>query len=267
MADKTFTDLAKAVQNVSRQSTTRVVQLPVWPKDNRGIPNSVLRSALFAVIRRGRRAMLWKEKITAQQGIVITYSGYRLDQADLDVWEQCLQLQQQQSLGSHLFFTAYSFLKAIGRNTSGASHQWLKDSITRLKANAVEIKHDHYTYAGSLIDEFFREEEQHKYAIKLNKNLRDLFENYTYIDFQQRLALRTHPLAQWLHGFYSSHHKPFPLKISTIKELCGSQCEEAREFKRSLDKALGELCRITGWQYQLLPEGTVVLQKTDSAVR
>ena len=29
-------------------------------------------------------------------------------------------------------------------------------------------------------------------------------------------------LAQWLHGFYASHAKPFPIKIETLHRLCGS---------------------------------------------
>lgn len=37
-----------------------------------------------------------------------------------------------------------------------------------------------------------------------------------------RHALDGHQLAQWLHGFYASHAKPFPIKIETLHRLCGS---------------------------------------------
>ncbi len=40
------------------QHVARVIQLPLWPEAVRGVPNSVLRSALFGAIKRGRRAYL-----------------------------------------------------------------------------------------------------------------------------------------------------------------------------------------------------------------
>ena len=32
-----------------------VVQLPIWPESTRGVPNGVLRSALFGAIKKGAR--------------------------------------------------------------------------------------------------------------------------------------------------------------------------------------------------------------------
>jgi hypothetical protein len=50
---------ARARSEERRRATpARVVRLPVWPEDVRTGPSCVLRSALFGVVRRGRRRAL-----------------------------------------------------------------------------------------------------------------------------------------------------------------------------------------------------------------
>ena len=68
-------------------SPSNVVYLPFWPEAVRGVPNGVLRSALFGAIKKGQRRYLEREEIHALDGIRIIYTGLRLDQGDLDVWE------------------------------------------------------------------------------------------------------------------------------------------------------------------------------------
>ncbi len=53
-----------------------------------------------------------------------------------------------------------------------------------------------------------------------------------------RHALDGQPLAQWLHGFYASHAKPFPLKIETLHRLCGSEATLMSDYAKTLRKAL-----------------------------
>lgn len=58
--------------------------------------------------------------------------GYRPTQAHLDVWEQCLDLAAKHGTGKQIRFSAYSFLKAIGRNTGKSDYEWLKEAINDL---------------------------------------------------------------------------------------------------------------------------------------
>ena len=67
-----------------------VVQLPPWPEPVRAVPNGFLRSALFGAIAKGRRRYIDGEQLAALDGIEIRYTGQRLDQGDLDVWESVL---------------------------------------------------------------------------------------------------------------------------------------------------------------------------------
>ena len=62
----------------------KVTRLPLWPEEVRACPSSVLRSALFGIVRRGRRKALEGEILATWEGVTIRYTGWRLDQGDLD---------------------------------------------------------------------------------------------------------------------------------------------------------------------------------------
>jgi hypothetical protein len=106
-------------QNAPKQSAA-VIQLPLWPEPARGVPNDVLRSALFAAIHRGRE-YIEDRLIAAVDGISIRYTGRQLEQSDLDVWEQVLHLARQHPLGTVCYFKGGAFLKAIGRSAGKAN--------------------------------------------------------------------------------------------------------------------------------------------------
>ena len=147
----------------------KVIQLPLWPEPKRGAPNAVLRGALFAAIQgKGRAAMLRKELVAAQRGITIRYTGWQLDQSDLDVWEQTLHLARTQALGTKCYFTAHGFLKALGRQTGKSAHEWLGDALARLTGAVVEITAGRRTYFGTLIEHGVRDEDTGRYVVKIN---------------------------------------------------------------------------------------------------
>lgn len=226
--------------------------LPVWHEEARGIPNLCLRSALFGVIQRGRRKAVKGELVAAVKGLDIRYTGWRLDQGDFDVLVHALHLasrQQGKASSGHVQFTAKGFLREIGRKSGKSGRDWLKDSLRRLTASAVEIKAEFrqgggtesYTYAGSLIDEFYYNARDRTYFLKMNPKLGSLFDSgWTMLQWQQRMLLKT-DLAKWLHGFYASHAVPYPMKVATLKHLCGSECNRLSDYRGKLRSALGEL--------------------------
>ena len=151
--------------------------------------------------------------------------------------------------GKEVKFTGGSFLKAIGRNTSGASHEWLKDSLTRLMISAVELSDGKKTFSGQLIHNWYLDEVDKKCVVELNPQLMNLFahDSWTAIEWEQRKQLKGKPLAQWLHGFYSSHAHPFDMKVETLHGLCGSETKDMYAFKQMLKEALNDLATVTGW--------------------
>ena len=213
-----------------------VVQLPVWPEPMRGVPNGMLRSAMFGAIRKGPRRYMEREQIAALEGIEIWYTGQRLDQGDLDVWETVLHIVRLQALGNECRVTAYAMLKLLGKTDTGKNRATLHKRLLRLKANGVEVKQGRFTYIGSLIDEVYKDDETQKYVIVLNPKLRALFEpdQFTQIEWAVRHALDGKPLAQWLHGYYTSHAKPYPVKVETLHKLCGSEAKRLPDFKIDL---------------------------------
>jgi hypothetical protein len=220
--------------------TSGAMQLPLWPDVVRGVPNGVLRSALFSAIGKGRRRYMKEEQIAALDGIEIRYTGERLDQGDLDVWENALHISRLQAMGEQCRFTAYSMLKLMGKTDSGSNRETLHTRLIRLKANAVEIQQGRYSYAGSLIDDVYRDNETREYVLILNPKLYPLFaaDQFTQIDWNVRHALNGKPLAQWLHGHYASHAKPYPIKIETLHQLCGSEAKRISDYKIDLRRNL-----------------------------
>jgi hypothetical protein len=242
----------------------KIIQLPVWPEPARGVPNSVLRGALFAAIQGKDRKALKRELLTVQQGIEIRFTGWQLDQADMDVWEQALHLVRQHPLGTRCDFSAHAFLKALGRNTGKSQHEWLKDVFSRLMGCGVEITHNRLTYGGNLL-EFYRDERTNRYRLEINPNIKALYEaGFTQIDWEQRQRLRRKPLAQWLHGFLASHAEPYPLKVETLMRLSGSQNRQLAGFKRQLNAALNDLQTIGAIDDYDLNGGLVTIYRRPS---
>lgn len=219
---------------------SNVAQLPLWPEAVRAVPNGFLRSALFGAIKKGPRRYMGKELVAAVDGMEIRYTGVRLDQGDLDVWESVLHAVRSQELGSECRLTSYALLKLMGKTDTGKNRVTLHTRITRLVANALEVKQGRYSYMGSLIAGAAKDEDTQEWVIELNPKMRPLFaaDQFTQVEWAVRHALDGHQLAQWLHGFYSSHAKPFPLKVETLHYLCGSEQGVMSDFAKKLRKAL-----------------------------
>jgi len=218
----------------------KVVYLPVWPDAVRGVPNLALRSALFGVIRRGPRRAMMREVIPCTSDFEIRYTGFRLDQADLDVWETGLHLARQHPMGNRVEITERALLKALGRSYGKSGREWLKNCAARLSANTLEVTHQRFTYGGSLLQDFCRDDDTGRYVLILNPKMVVIFgmDTFTLVDWDIRQELIGQPLAQWLHGFYASHAKPFPVSISKLHEWCGSENQDLYGFKRDVKAAL-----------------------------
>lgn len=221
------------------QPAPKVVQLPLWPEPVRAVPNGFLRSALFGAIAKGKRRYIDGEPLAAVDGVEIRYTGQRLDQGDLDVWESVLHSVRLQELGSQCRLTSYALLKLMGKTDTGKNRATLHKRITRLRSGTVELKQGRYVYIGGLIGEAFKDEQTQEWVIELNPKLRALYgaDQFTQVDWSVRHALDGKPLAQWLHGFYTSHAKPYPMKVETLHRLCGSE-SELRRYRQTLGDAL-----------------------------
>lgn len=228
-------------------------QLPIWPNELRGLPNSFARSALFTVanVRAGERVNLKRHAIAALGGIHITYTGEQLRQDDEDVFLQILHIARLHPLGTEVQFTANAMISELGWSRNAASYKRLVDTLDRMKASSISVtvqdaSGDRENYTGSLIRSF-RWRESHtgaalrEWEILLEKEIVALFNptSYTRLDWKMRLKLPS--LAKWLHSFYHSHQSAYPLKVETLRTLTGSEIKQLYAFRFKLKEALAIL--------------------------
>lgn len=243
---------------------SNVARLPMWPNAVRGMPNAVLRSALFGAIKRGKRAYQERVKKASVEGVTVIHTGPQLDQADLDVWQHCLHLARTDGLGTRIQFTAGGFLKAIERGTGKSQHEWLKGAFARLSSSVVEVAEGKRAYFGPMLIGGARDDETGHYVIEMNPKIAALFgtDGWSGVEFETRRALKGQPLAQWLHQFYLSHARPFGFKVETLHRLCGSENAAIKGFRQELRQALERLAEVTGWTCEIDENDVVNVAKT-----
>jgi len=241
-----------AVQRAASHSP-QDVRLPQWPDTVRGVPNVVLRSALFGATRRhgGQRLVLREELIASVRGVEIRYTGERLDQNDFDVWQALLHLARANNLSAEFDASAYQILQQLNKSDTGGatgSRAVLHHRIVRLRAALLSIRSESITYYGNLIKHAIRDERSHRYAIQIDPHLQELFgrDRYTHVEWQIRQELDGKALAQWLHGFYSSHAEPHAISVATLQRLCGSEAKSLYHFRGELRAALKTLTEVLG---------------------
>lgn len=251
-----------------------VVQLPLWPQPVRAVPNGFLRSALFGAIAKGKRRYIDGEQLAALDGIEIRYTGQRLDQGDLDVWESVLHAVRFQELGSQCRLTSYALLKLMGKTDTGKNRVTLNKRITRLVASAVTVKQGRYAYIGGLIRSAAKDEETQEWVIELDEKLSPLFaaDQFTQVEWSVRHALDGKPMAQWLHGFYASHAKPFPMRVETLHRLCGSDAKRMTDYKIDLRRNLDAVAEASathgeGFSYEIRGDLVHIEKKVQGAQR
>jgi hypothetical protein len=235
-----------AKKSLAKSPKPKQLSLELWPDAVRGVPNAILRSALFGVSQ-SRQLHKARTLVAAVDGYEIRFKGETFNQTDLDVWETLLHLARLQPLGTEVEFTANSLLKVLGRGVGKSQHEQLKEELMRLIAGAVEITwtKQQKAFAGALVSSYFRDDETGRYVVKFNQDMAKLYGmGYTNIDWSERQALGKDNLAKWLHGHYSSHAAPYPYKVATLKKWSGSTVERLGDFRKQLRAALDKLVAI-----------------------
>lgn len=205
-------------------------QLALWPEAERGIPNELVRSAVFSAKNRKERREVYGPSapliVPVIGGGEIVYIGEELRQDDETVWMQLVHLAKE-SRSEWVSFTPYSFLKNINWPIKGASYTRLLTSIRRLKTSGLEVYSGRFDKGVStaLITNYeYSKKEGTPWKVHVfNKNdqLFFLFDKlYSRLDWQVRLAL-PEGVSTWLHGFFSSHREPYDHKIETLAHGAG----------------------------------------------
>jgi hypothetical protein len=64
--------------------------------------------------------------------------------------------------------------------------------------------------------------------------------HYSRLEWQQRLALPV-GVGTWLHGYFSTHKRPHPIKLETIKDGAGLLVKRHDHLKEQVEAALKSL--------------------------
>lgn len=244
------------------------VRLPAWPDSVRGVPNGILRSALFGLVKRGVRAHIARQTLAVVNGAEIIYTGERLDQGDLDVWSQCLHIARTHDLGLRVQVGTREFLRAIDRSGGGHDIEWLKRSLARLMECTVWIKDGKRVYSGHLLDFAGWDDETEHFAVEISRSAASLYgtDGWTAVELTQRQALKG-DLARWLHAFYATHSHPYAYKVETLHSLCGSERGRLSSFRGDLRDACAVVADATGWTLTIDAADLVQVKKTGRRVR
>jgi len=223
----------------------RQVQLSLLPHEV-GVPNTVLRSALFGVVKRGQRESYELKPVASWPGTEVFYTGQRLDQGDLDVWAKLVRMAGD-SINSepcYLRFYKSGLLKTLKRVKGRATYVWLDQVLHRLHTGSVRLFDGRYRYDGHLLKDYYVDEETGEIVIELNTKLARVFrpDVLTAVNFEERLELSS-DLAKWLHGHLSSHSGEYVTRLTKINHLCGSSSTSIAEFRKAI---IGSLEQITG---------------------
>lgn len=235
-------------KNLEARERNKQYQLPFFPDPQRGIPNEFSRSALFAAVPANKVQYVRRETIFSQKGFKITYTGKRLTQSDLDVFEGIVHLARGMQENNQLRFKARQLLKHIGRATGKSQYQWLMTVLQELTATSVGIERDgQNVYWGSLLPEGAAKLDNGAFVVTINRQLIKLFDRgFTTIQWEQRLALGRKPLAQHLHAWICSHDKPFPVTVDYLRQISGSDTKNLKHFRANLKAALKAIQEETG---------------------
>ncbi len=225
---------------------------PVWPEAVRSAPNAILRSALFGVVRKGRRNVLdGAELVPSVKGVTIRIRcGQSLDQNDLDVWEEIVHLARNVQPGAKMYIPVRPLLQALGRAPGKPNREWLYGALERLYRCEIQVTmaKEGIDFEGPLIARLVIQKGQ-PISVRLDPQLPVLWEpGWTRQNMAVRRALGQNQLAKWLHSFYGTHKRPHPYKVETLRELCGSRTKELREFRRKIKNASKLVSKVTGWQ-------------------
>lgn len=261
---------SSALPEVPEDLPSTDLRMESWPDQARGVPNITLRSALFGSSRSTSNTYLQRAEIFCQKPTRMRYTGPRLDQGDLDVWITVLHIARQRKMGTAFKTSAYELLKQQGKTDAGNNRKTLYKRLHRLTAATLEIERPRSTYTGGLIFSFERDELTHELVLTLDPKLSKLFgpDEFTHVDWPIRRCLNAKPLAQWLHGFLSSHAEPIPMAVDTIMRMAGSLDASASSREQNLRRALDALqhaCELNKQplSYEIL-SGIVHIRKTPS---
>lgn len=256
-----------------------MAQAEFWPERIRVLPNDLARCALFTAAGKKEPRVQHKRSLLASlHGMEITYNGEELRQDDQDVWLQLVHIARTQAVGEHIEVTLHALIRALGWGRSSENYTRVRASMMRMTEATVWLtRQQKNPWSGRLIAEVKVRGEDlapdgisaGAWTITLDPKIISLFgaPDVTRIEWEQRLTLK--PLAKWLHSFYASHREPYPYRVATLHQLCGSKTARLSHFRSSLKDSLEELVAaafLAAWEHDARQDTITVVRRLQPAL-
>lgn len=232
------------------------VYLPSWRETHVGLPCLLLRSALFAAVNPG--AVFVEEEIPVQGKVQLIMTGPQLCDYDRRLFSVCLKhYAENRPLSpdeTHWVRTTFwQLAQALQVSYNANVHKAIRSSLNRLNAALLRIKVGRTDLpVPRLIDVAFDDgyegaktedtnlKGSDQVAFRVQESMAALFGASEWSLLSDLALHGIEGMAAWLVGFYSTHSKPFELKLEDLYAYSGSTCE-MYEFRRRLKVSLTKL--------------------------
>jgi len=220
-----------------------------WADDMRAMPNDYMRSALFTVRNKKQKRVALEDKAIfhVNKDVTITYTGIELRAEDDElVWQQVLEYAKRFPIGQPVHFTMYQLCTDLDWSINGRYYKKAEQCLSRLQATAVQVTSERLGKLKSLsfIKEFDIIDRGTKKAmcqVEIPEQMVYLFAGDHYSKFVWDKYRKLTPIARRLFDYLVSHKEPFPLKLETFRQMCGSESERPAKWKEQSKDACKEL--------------------------
>ena len=223
-------------------------QVAPWDDDLRAIPNDWGRSAVFTTRNKTvpRAACEDKHIFHYNKDVEITYTGVELRSDDDElVWVQVVEYAKHTPLGKNVEFSLYELCNDLGWHINKFYYGRALKCLQRLKATCFSIKSPRYAKIKnlSLLDDFDIKKVGRKAICTATLDPRSviLFTNDHYSKVLWSKYRKLSPTARRMFDYFSTHQKPYPLKLETFRLICGSESVREKKWAEQSRDACKEL--------------------------
>jgi hypothetical protein len=221
--------------------------------DLRHIPNDYARSSLFTARnkREPRKTLMHEKLFHYNEFVSILYTGIELRTEDDEIlWLQVLNYGQAVPLGEPFEFSVKDLVRDVNWSKNGRNYDRARECISRLKANevlALNAKAYGKSEAVSLIQTYTAVNDTQgkptEYRVWIDPNLIVLFARNTFTSHTWKVYRDLSPVARRLADYIGSHKHPYPLRLNTFRQMCGSTDSNATSWRQTVRKACDEVKR------------------------
>ncbi|CNK14927.1 putative plasmid-related transcriptional repressor protein [Yersinia aldovae] len=242
--------IARLDKNNIKQSD-RALSLPNIGESFRIMPNHIARSSLFAPVNSKNNLVYAGTTLVSRVDAVIKFWGEQLDESQADVWMQAMYEASKHSLGEPIVISRSKFLRAIGRNTSGANYEWLHRSMQCLEQAMFSIETNRFAtgseYPLHMIDKFEYDNEIKSHIFQIDPRWIRMYYNneFSLVNWSQRLSFfHNQDIAKALQRLIlTSNEQQQKHSLEWLKSKL-IYTGRLRDFKNSIERAGAELKRV-----------------------